>query len=100
MERVKQEVEVIVEIVERPVNSLDDIVSQLGYIEDLQKDQMRVEDIFVQVRKLQQSFDHLEQLKCKLRESDLKVYYKLLFWPYNFRRWISKHRETLSATKD
>jgi len=100
MKSVQAEISMVKGRLDDDVESIDDVISLLDYIETLKRQDNKVEEIGDFIEILAKNMDYIESLKIMFPDWEYEQYLATRNWPRSFSRWIMIRRQQLLAQKE
>ena len=82
------------------VDSIDDVIMLLDYIESLKTQGNKIGDIEVMIDEMVRKMEYIERVEIKVPDEQYVEYLHMRNWPRTFRHYIDVRKEELLSKKD
>jgi len=82
------------------VESIDDVIMLLDYIDSLKKQDNKIGDISVMIDELAKRMDYIEGVKIRFADAQYAEFLNIRNWPRTFKQYIEERRHQLLAKKE
>lgn len=82
------------------VESIDDVIMLLDYIDSLKKQDNKIGDISIMIDELAKRMDYIEGVKILFPDIQYSEFLNIRNWPRTFKQYIEERKQELLAKKE